>query len=376
MNEKMIFALFPPGNRDLILQQALQRQVVFERYMLYGIDQMILNGLSVKTYFDRRNNHKIFRLFSWPYNFFATKLIGSHGNISWLAPAFSDLWKKGIIFAFSEKCIYPVLFFRYFGLLKNKKIVLISIGLLEKFQLLADRGGRKSLKRLLNEVANISKIITFSWSEKNLLTNKYGLTNIIFIPLGVDIDIFKSKNNFSPKEYNVISIGADKNRDFDLLVKVAQRMTDLKFLLITNSSHANKLEKNGIPTNIDLKVDIPMAEVCDSIESSEIVFLPVKDNFYSGATTCLLQAMSLSKPVITCNVGPISDGYGLVDNENVLFFKPQDIDGSVLAISSLISEKNIQSIISKNARRHVEQFLTLDKMIDSINQIVLSEMKD
>lgn len=372
----MILALFPPGNRGYILQQALKGKIVFERYMLYGIDQMMLNGLSVKAYFDYSNNYKIFKLFNGLYNFFATKLIGSHGDIFWLAPALSDLWKKGVIFAFSEKCIYPVLFFRYFGLLKNKKIVLISIGLSEKFQLLEDRGAKTSLKRLLYEVASISKIITFSWSEKNLLTRKYNLTNVIFIPLGVDIDIFKSTNNFLPKKYNIISVGADKNRDFDLLVKVARRMIDLKFLLITNSNHASKLQEYGIPANIDLKVDIPMSDVCDSIESSEIVFLPVKDNFYSGATTCLLQAMSLSKPVITCNVGPISDGYGLVDNENVIFIKPHDIDGSVLAISSLISEKNIQSIIGKNARRHVEQFLTLDKMIDSINQIVISEMKD
>lgn len=376
MAHKLIFALFPPGSRGLILQQILDGNNCFERYMLYGIDRMILSGFPVRTYFSYKDKYYLLKLLNGFYKFFSRNLIGSHGDLLWLAPAISDLWKNGVIFAFSEKCIYPILFLRYFGLLKNKKIVLISIGLLEKFQLLTDRGAKTSLKRLLYEVASISKIITFSWSEKNLLTKKYSLKNVVFIPLGVDVDIFKSINNFPSKKYNIISIGADKNRDFDLLVKVAQRMTDLKFLLITNSSHASKLQKNGIPANIDLKVDIPMADVLDSIESSEIVFLPVKDNFYSGATTCLLQAMSLSKPVITCNVGPISDGYGLVDNENVIFLKPQDIDGSVLAISNLISKKSIQSIIGKNARRHVEQFLTLDKMIDSINQIVVSEMND
>lgn len=372
----MIFALFPPGNRGYILQQTLKGEKVFERYMLYGIDQLMLNGLSVKTYFDCRNNYLIFKIINRLYKFFAKKIIGSHGDIFWLAPAFSDLWKKGVIFAFSEKCIYPVLFLRYLGLLKDKKIVLISIGLSEKLELLVDRGAKASLRRLLCEVASISKIITFSWSENNLLTKKYNFKNVIFIPLGVDIDIFKSIKNYSPKKYNVISIGADKNRDFDLLVKVANQMMDLKFLLITNSSHASQLKKEGIPANIDLKIDIPMSEVCDSIESSEIVFLPVKENLYSGATTCLLQAMSLSKPVITCNVGPISDGYGLMDNENVIFFKPQDINGSVLAISKLLSDKNLQIYIGSSARRHVMQFLTLDKMTCSISQIILSEMKD
>ncbi len=376
MAHNPIFALFPPGNRGAILQQVLEGNNVFERYMLYGIDRMILNGLPVRTYFSCKENFLYFKLLNGLYKFFAKYTIGSHGDLLWMAPAFPDLWKNGVVFAFSEKCIYPLLFLRFFGLFKNLKVILISIGLSEKFQLLVDRGASAPLNRLLSEIESISKIITFSWSEKTILTNNYNLDNVVFIPLGVDVDIFKSTNNCFPKKHNIISVGADKNRDFDLLVKVAQRMPDLNFLLITNDSHASVLQKIGIPKNIELKVDVPMCDVYDSINLSEIVFLPVKENFYSGATTCLLQAMSLSKPVVTCNVGPISDGYGLVDNENEIYVKPQDIDGAISVISNLLSDMDFQMLIGENARRHVEKFLTLDKMIDSINQIVLSEMID
>ena len=350
----------------------MQGEEVYERYMLYGVDRMILNDLPIETNLGSINKFSYLRVVNKLYKIVAKKIIGSHGDITWVSPVLSVKKKYDIIFAFSEKCIYPVLFLRFLGILRKKKIILISIGLSEKLQLLTDRGAIGALNRLLREIKGISKIVTFSWHEKNILTNHYHLDNVIFIPLGVDVNVFRSGGS-TTDEFDIVSIGADKNRDFDLLIKVAEKMHDRKFLLITSKYHADNLRKKGIPDNVKLKVNIPIDEVCSLIDSSKIVFLPVKENLYSGATTCLLQAMSLEKAVITTYVTPISKGYGLEDQKNVVFVEPENIGMAVNVISQLLSDKKKLLDIGRAARGHVESHLTLDKMIDSLTEIVAFE---
>jgi hypothetical protein len=42
-----------------------------------------------------------------------------------------------------------------------------------------------------------------------------------------------------------------------------------------------------------------------------VVALPVRENTYSGATTVLLQALALGKPVVVSRTSAIATGYGL-----------------------------------------------------------------
>ena len=55
----------------------------------------------------------------------------------------------------------------------------------------------------------------------------------------------------------------------------------------------------------------------DRLERARVVALPVRDNSYSGATTVLLQAMALGKPVVVTRTAAIATGYGLEDGANV-----------------------------------------------------------
>ena len=57
---------------------------------------------------------------------------------------------------------------------------------------------------------------------------------------------------------------------------------------------------------------------------ARVVALPVRENSYSGATTVLLQAMALGKPVVVTRTKAIETGYGLVDGENCRLVAPGD----------------------------------------------------
>lgn len=365
MEINRVLALFPPGNREEILRLVLNGDKVYEQYMLYGVDRLIRDGIPIETNFNKIQSSRYSKLIESLYKLIAKKILGSHGELSWVLHAIIRTYPYSHIFAFSEKCLYPILLSRYFGFLKDKKIVLISIGLAEKLCLLKQRGQNKKLERMLEEITKLSKIITFSWYEQLILKEKFHLNNIVFIPLGVDTNIFKSNNKIEYR-FDIVSVGADKNRDFELLIDVAKMLDKINFLLITNRSHLDKLKNLNLPGNIEIKVDIPMSDVCNLIDLSKIVFLPVKENLYSGATTCLLQAMSMSKAVVTSDVAPIRDGYGLSDKDNVVLVTPGDSDMAINELSKLLSNEHLSDRIGKNAREHVEKFLTLEKMVTSI----------
>ena len=93
------------------------------------------------------------------------------------------------------------------------------------------------------------------------------------------------------------------------------RCPDVRFLVVASAEHARSLGER--PPNVSVETDLPFDEMRDRLERARVVALPVRDNSYSGATTVLLQAMALAKPVVVTRTAAIATGYGLVDGENV-----------------------------------------------------------
>ena len=86
--------------------------------------------------------------------------------------------------------------------------------------------------------------------------------------------------------------------------------------------HARSLDAR--PPNVSVETDLPFEQMRDRLARARVVALPVRDNSYSGATTVLLQAMALEKPVVVTRTAAIATGYGLVDGENVRLVAPGD----------------------------------------------------
>ena len=64
------------------------------------------------------------------------------------------------------------------GILPDARTVVISIGIAEKLQALQKRGLLRQSDRLLKEFGLLTRIITFSSTEKEILTHEFGLTNV------------------------------------------------------------------------------------------------------------------------------------------------------------------------------------------------------
>ena len=124
------------------------------------------------------------------------------------------------------------------------------------------------------------------------------------MPFGVDVEAFRPTG--APPDIDVVSVGADPHRDFDLLVEAARALPETSFLAVTTADRARSLD--GRPDNLTVETDLPFDEMRRRLERARVVALPVRDNSYSGATTVLLQAMALAKPVVVTRTAAIETG--------------------------------------------------------------------
>ena len=103
------------------------------------------------------------------------------------------------------------------------------------------------------------------------------------MPFGVDVAAFRPTG--APPDVDVISVGADPHRDFELLLTVARAMPETSFLAVTTADRARSLA--GRSSNVAVETDLPFDEMRRRLERARVVALPVRENSYSGATTVL-----------------------------------------------------------------------------------------
>jgi len=162
----------------------------------------------------------------------------------------------------------------------------------------------------------------------------------------------------------VVSVGADPHRDFELLLDVARSLPDARFLVVASAEHARSLGER--PPNLSVEVDLPFEEMRNRLGRARVVALPVRDNSYSGATTVLLQAMALARPVVVTRTDAIAAGYGLVDGENVRVAAPGDAATFAAAVEGLLADRKCAQTLGERGRRTVELDLNWGRYVDGL----------
>jgi glycosyltransferase involved in cell wall biosynthesis len=166
----------------------------------------------------------------------------------------------------------------------------------------------------------------------------------------------------------VVSVGAHPHRDFELLLEVARAAPERSFLLVTTADRARTLP--GWPPNVTVETDLPFDEMCRRLERARVVALPVRENSYSGATTVLLQAMALAKPVVVTRTSAIAAGYGLEDGVNVRLVAPGDGPGFGRALTDVLADDARSRELGARARATVEAGLSWGRYVDRLAAIL------
>jgi glycosyltransferase involved in cell wall biosynthesis len=244
-----------------------------------------------------------------------------------------------VVFSWEVKCglmvaLYQRLFF-------HKRPAHVIVGLIVKGAVLQHH---RLARWLLSSVAGV---VCFTRREAKLCRELLALPEerIHFCHLVWDVS---EDEDVSPDEWDesdyVLSVGSS-SRDYQTFLKAAAQV-DARFILV---AHRYNLTGLQVPPNVQVRYDLPSAEVTYLLRGARLVVLPLLDGDYSAGQTVLIRAMSAARAVVvTRSIGVLDY---VRDGETGIFVQPRDADDMAATIQRLLRSPEETRRIGANARR-------------------------
>ena len=182
---------------------------------------------------------------------------------------------------------------------------------------------------------------------------------------GVDIDFWKKKEY--DESIDVLSIGSDLNRNYDIFNKI---LIDFKLSIITKLN-VNKLKKKATiikgSKNNPFLTDL---EIRNFYNKSKIIVVPIKETLQPSGYSVVLQAMACGKPVIMTKIRGLWDQNHLKNMRNIIFVPPNNAIELEKSIKLLLKDYNLRTQIGKEARKTVEKFFLLERMNQDFHNLI------
>jgi len=338
-----------------------------ERYVLFGLDQLASRGFSVGHNLERRGTPPQWaRMAGDALKWGLERAGGYGGDFATVLASLRRANRADVVFSTVDTVGIPLMLLARAGRLEAP-LVYVAIGLPER---LAQLRSERMERLYASALGSCASVIAYSQYEadelRSWLDRRGCATRVEFVPFGVDAESFRPVRE--PTAVDVVSVGTDPHRDFALLLQVARRMPAVSFRIVTSAEHARHLAR--APDNVVVETDIPFEEMRRRLGEARVVALPVRENSYSGATTVLLQAMALGKPVVATRTLAIATGYGLVDVENCRLVAPGDEAGFERALGGVLGDEFHARALGSSATATVERELTWERYVNRIEGLL------
>src|SRR5262245_53594211 len=350
---KLVIAyLDAPGQRPALTESAADA----ERYRLFGLDEFEARGATVRHNLEapvpawaRVSGGRINRL---------VHRGGAYGgDFASILSSLKAINDADVVLSTVDTVGLPLVLLRRLRLVRTP-LVYVAVGLPERLAQVRRLEGlyRRALR-------DVRALVSYAESEATWLHNWLGPeASVVFVPFGVDPHVFRPLER--EPEFDVVSIGADPRRDFGLLLAVARRRPEWSMRVVASAEHARLL--GDIPLNVSIETDISLAAIRERLAAARAVALPVRDNSYSAATTTLLQALAMAKPVVVSRTSAIATGYGLEDGVNCRLVTPGDADALEQALVETLTGADAAAALGTRARETVERCLTWERYTNAL----------
>ena len=343
-----------------------------DRYLLFGLDQLAERGWSAHHNLERSGPAPAWARAAGAAMKSALERAGGYGgDFETVLASLRRANRAGVVLSTVDTVGIPLMLLNRAGRVRPP-LVYVAIGLPERLARLRSERMRRLYARAL---ASSEAVLAYSEHEADELRDwmaTYGeSTHVEFVPFGVDEHAFAPSTGQAAVD--VVSVGADPHRDVELFLRVATAMPNRTFRLVGTADRTRSL--GALPANLEVEVDIPFDAMQRRLREARVVALPVLENSYSGATTVLLQAMALGKPVVVTRTKAIATGYGLVDGENCRLVPPGDEELFERAVKEVLRDEWRGRALGAGARRAVEDGLTWTRYVDRIEQVLLGAIE-
>jgi glycosyltransferase involved in cell wall biosynthesis len=344
---------------------ALRAPDSLDRYRLFGLDEIARRGVTVHHNLERGAVPAWARGAGRAANTLVGSVGGLGGDFASVLASLRQANAADVVFSTVDTVGIPLILLKQAGLV-GPPLVYASIGLPERLARLRNDRGRRLFRRALRSVRTI---ITYAPGEADRLRDWIGAgaPPVVFVPFGVDVDSFRPVPGRVADD-DVVSVGADPRREFELLIEVASRHPELRFRIVTGADRARALR--DVPANVTVETNLALEQVRDRLAGARVVALPVRENSYSGATTVLLQAMAMGKPVVVSRTEAIASGYGLDDGVNCRLVDPGDTDALERAIVETMTGADAAVYLGIRARETVERGFSWERYTNALWEIL------
>jgi glycosyltransferase involved in cell wall biosynthesis len=362
---KVFYAYRDAAERRAALAQARGAP---ERYRLFGLDELADRGAQVRHNLEREGPPPVWtRAAARAVNGVLYRAGGYGGDFASILASLRDANAADVVFSTVDTVGIPLILLKRAGLVRPP-IVYVAVGLPER---LVQLRGERMRRLYASALRGTHAILAYAESEADRIRSWLGpgAPPVVFLPFGVDVTAFRPIPERAPA-VDVISVGADPRRDFDLLKTVASRRPELSFRIVATADHARAL--GALPANVAIETDLPLEQVRERLADARVVALPVRDNSYSGATTVLLQAMAMAKAVVVSRTEAIADGYGLEDHVNCRLVAPGDGEAFERALLDVVADAGAAVSLGTRARETVERSFSWERYADALWQVLSS----
>ena len=201
-------------------------------------------------------------------------------------------------------------------------------------------------------------------------------------PIGVDIDVFKKRDDGSLKE----RLGIDSDVKIilyvgqliprkgliyliDAIPQILDEHNKACFVFVGNGPQKDGLEKlcreKNIQTNVRFVGGVELERLIDWNSIADIFALP---SLSEGRPTVIYEAMSCELPIIATDVGGVSEQ--VENGYNGFVVKPRDSNALVDSITYLLENDDLRKDMGRNSRKRIiEQGWTWDNHAKNVIEI-------
>ncbi len=231
------------------------------------------------------------------------------------------------------------------GVIKPKPIFII-MGL-------GDLLERKPRRYILQKILKKTIVFSISKGEINYIKNVlHKNINIKYLPFGIDNKYWEPEIGVS-SDY-VLSIGNDRNRDYELLLSIWK--SDYPELKIITKHDIKSTLKNVTVIQGDWNEQILSDEqIRMYIKKANFIVIPVRQTSQPSGQSFCLQSMSCGKAVVMSNIIGLWDEEVMIDQDNCLLYEPGNDRSLMHCVEKLFKENEFKIKLGLKARELVER---------------------
>ena len=179
---------------------------------------------------------------------------------------------------------------------------------------------------------------------------------LIYFPFCVDTEFWKHDiNKQSMKQNDIIFVGNDSQRNFDLLIQIAKELPNYKFIFVSNNPKLDGIKLTNVKCikGSWKEKDLSDSDLKNLYTSSKVSIIPLHNSSQPSGQSVALQSMSLGIPVLISNTEGFWDKDLFEHEKDLVFVDPSDLRNWVLQIESIINDESKQGKIVANAKNKV-----------------------